>query len=977
MVASTIILLLFFFLGLLFDGGGSSSGWWTEAAVFLPRTPLARHHYDLSSSSSRKRTEPTIGATSQSPAGSLSSSPFWTVITTVFLRGGSDELVDDNMAVLSAQEQMQPQSETDSDQEKSSAKHLKPRLPSLSLSSPFQMYDVVRREASISASVKNEETSETPVSKEIDNPDSQVDDLEDDDLQKRQKKKKQRKRMEATAAERRGGASTLVHVEDDNQSNEKDGIELDHNEADQEDSEEVEEDDDLTLIDAYTSTTTGTSKFWWVNLWGETMEESSDRLGDEEDEDTNDLDSEPRVIDESASNSESDQVSEPDETEDKLTLQRTPDGQLQPPVDEEVASRIAAEENDVIAEAITNETSKSDVIDEIPTLTPNTFISSGAWVPIDNLLTLGLASRYSMLRISRPLRGVRKLSARVTGLHGVLSGKPATPDISQLPPFEIDSQDEDDDTRQNIQKRIAAIDKAREGVQRARAADDEFARKRRGLFGGLFRRKNEVVEDRTATTEDSSATDGLDEGPKVPQKTPEDIQEEVERMERVREIDRLIQEGQVLLQNLICEKDVLQRRPNPLFEYTTTETISREMISEEVDATTTESSTIGDAAETATTTTMTKIEIRATRKMKFPGEDLVDEYLDMMLSTRRLTKMNHTHLWQEETEDDEEESIGDDIFTPSANTRSLYQDPTDSRRKERGNGHGGGGSWLLRQSIGSGPTLGEKIGEAAETAAYKAVCKALMSFLARMLSSLHGINVLKHSDIRLVLEQAPDLPPLRKDGILGRDASNYAEETIKTVIRRKTRKSKKGSRQSFSTEDSFVQRDAVTEMLLSHVQISAPLLKLFPLAWQRALLGNIITLATAIVSDFLDGLSFQILGHQLSFAFRPITEEDLIQQFQLAGGGFNHRRYKPAEFEAAVQATAEDVSEELKFLDRWHERALGSGVLRTQIANMIARIVLTLTDEILSGARMDLWSAQANGPRILAGLEYRIETDEN
>jgi hypothetical protein len=32
------------------------------------------------------------------------------------------------------------------------------------------------------------------------------------------------------------------------------------------------------------------------------------------------------------------------------------------------------------------------------------------------------------------------------------------------------------------------------------------------------------------------------------------------------------------------------------------------------------------------------------------------------------------------------------------------------------------------------------------------------------------------------------------------------------------------------------------------------------------------------------------------------------------------------------------------------------------------------SDEILVAARMDLWSAQAGGPRMLAGLEYRIET---
>jgi hypothetical protein len=47
-------------------------------------------------------------------------------------------------------------------------------------------------------------------------------------------------------------------------------------------------------------------------------------------------------------------------------------------------------------------------------------------------------------------------------------------------------------------------------------------------------------------------------------------------------------------------------------------------------------------------------------------------------------------------------------------------------------------------------------------------------------------------------------------------------------------------------------------------------------------------------------------------------------------------------FGAAVRAIAKDVSNELKFLDRWHEQALESDVLRAQIANMIARIVWTL-----------------------------------
>jgi hypothetical protein len=518
---------------------------------------------------------------------------------------------------------------------------------------------------------------------------------------------------------------------------------------------------------------------------------------------------------------------------------------------------------------------------------------------------------------------------------------------------------------EGVQKRIAAIDRAREGVKRAR--DQELADRRKRNFWGF------PQDDVDLYLEVNETDAAIAEEPRIPQRTPDEIEEEFQRMERVREIDRLIVEGQNRLADLVCEKDVLQRRPNPLFNYTTTET-KKKNVSANANNKTESSSTEANSTSA--------IEIQATRKMNFPSDDLVEEYLDMMISTRRITKMNHTDLWKESENDEgegraEEESIGDDLFTPSANAHRLYQGSPSLNQNGNGkNGkkNGGGGSWLLRQSIGSRRSLGEKIGMAAETAAYKAVTASLMSGLARSISSLHGINVMKHSDIRLVLEQSPDLPPILKDGIIRGNHKNYAEETIKTVMRQKSRRSSK--RKHRRSEASFVQQEAVTETLLSHVQISAPLLKLFPLAWQRALLGNIIALSCALISDFLDGLHFQILGHQLSFSFRPITEVDMARHFQMAGGRFNQRRYKAAEFEAAVQATAEDLKEELKFLDSWHERALGSGVLRTQIANMIARIVLTLTDEVLSGARMDLWSVQAGGPRMLAGLEHRIEEDD-
>ncbi len=255
-----------------------------------------------------------------------------------------------------------------------------------------------------------------------------------------------------------------------------------------------------------------------------------------------------------------------------------------------------------------------------------------------------------------------------------------------------------------------------------------------------------------------------------------------------------------------------------------------------------------------------------------------------------------------------------------------------------------------------------------------------------MLSNLHGLNVLSHSDIRMYIEQDPDLPPVdKKHGPLSSE-SNYAQEAIKTAIQRGSKKKRKTSKSSSPhrsssrrhghelSDDAFIQRDAVVETLVSHCQISAPLLKLFPLDWQRAMVGNVITLATAIVSDFADGLQVQLLGHALTVSFKPISEADMIQHIGVGGFRQNNRRTRPEDFEAAVLATAVDISENLAFLDgwlEWVERKVGGGVLRAQISNLIARVVLTLIDEVLSGAKLDLWSSQANGPRLYAALEYR------
>lgn len=726
------------------------------------------------------------------------------------------------------------------------------------------------------------------------------------------------------------------------------------------------------------------SRLWWTNVWTQQLSEIQN---------TSNSSSKEESIDYESEESESD----PDITPANMSMEEN-SGQEEewtPPeeaikIEEDAESPDLNEEFEIEVTPIPTEVKANSTIDEDLFVSDEkkSFISSGAvsfcpfaqimfaantffitlfthllhlygfllsfqWVPIDNVITFGLARKLPVLKLSTKLRRVRKFSARVTGLHGVLSGKPST---AQTRTGLQNLSEADAQRMQTIQKRIAALDKVREGVVDS-TEDENQVRRQRFRFGRRDRidrqeetlREDAIVEERKRLQEEAED-----------RRRQEDTKrDEARRLHRVKEIDRQISEGQARLQDLVCEKDVLQRRLNPLFNY------SSEILSGDED----------------TVDTNSTVRVEASRKFKFPPDDLVEEYLDMTFSNRRIAKLNHTYLWQDpEFEEEDEELIGDDLLTPSADAFKLYREDRedwDSEKPKRKSGNGrkrGGGSWLLRQTLGKGPSIGEKIGEVAETAAYKAVCAAVMSFLAKLLSSLHGINVMKHSDIRLFLEQAPDLPRVGQ-GVIPGSSSDYAQETIKTVMRRNTKKGRRRSKLN-AVEDSFVQRDAVTEMLLSHVQISAPLLKLFPLAWQRAFLGNIITLATSVMSDFFEGLQFQILGHSLTFAFAPITQEDMINHIGLSGAGFNSRRAKADEFEAAVRATAEDIADELKFLDRWHERALGSGVLRTQIANLVARIVLTLTDEILAGARMDLWSTQAGGPRMLAGLEYRTNSEE-
>ena len=640
-----------------------------------------------------------------------------------------------------------------------------------------------------------------------------------------------------------------------------------------------------------------------------------------------------------------------------------------------IASNSTAEEteamNTINATSVQNstttqtpESNESAIVDEqSPSVeSQQDYVSSGYWVPIDILSSFGLSTLNSDLRLSRLLRPVRKAVANVTGLHGFVSGKIYTTTnsshtvITRRKNAVVISIDEElgihDAGALEAEMLARRVARQRRNRRRNQRGNNNNRAGRRWGFRRGQQAAAAAVENTPSSTDYVVVPPSLDSSPDAL---------EQRRRRRVEEIDRLLQRGGERLLELQCERDDLLQAPNPLFNYT-----------KKYDPSTNQ--TFGD--------------VRTVREFNFPPSSLVNEYIGELVSNARLIPMNHTQLWSgnsDSLDDDDDESVGDDLLTPSADARKLYENLDQLERgKVRRNGHGGGGgSWLLRAGFGrNGGSLGEKLGETIETAAYKGVCSAVMMVLARLLASLHGVNIMSHSDIRVYIEGDPDLPPVNKQ--LG---ENYAEETLKRAIRKGSRKRKKrhSSHRSSSryhgyelSDDAFIQRDAVVETLISHCQISAPLLKLFPIDWQRAMVGNIITLVTAIVSDFANGLQVQILGHALSVSFKPITEADMFQQIGVGGFRQNHRRTRPDEFEAAVMATAQDISDSLSFLDgwlEWAERRVGGGVLRSQIGNLIARVVLTLVDEVLSGAKLDLWSSQANGPRLYAALEYRDQSE--
>ncbi|GMH58219.1 hypothetical protein TrRE_jg4178 [Triparma retinervis] len=302
-----------------------------------------------------------------------------------------------------------------------------------------------------------------------------------------------------------------------------------------------------------------------------------------------------------------------------------------------------------------------------------------------------------------------------------------------------------------------------------------------------------------------------------------------------------------------------------------------------------------------------------------------------------------------------EDGIGDDIFKPAM-------------RKENGHVTNSGGSWILRQTLGRDRSIGEKLGETIETVVYRVVAKSVMKGICSAVGALHGISLMNTGDIRVYAVPSPNIK--LPGGSSPNDAAMYAQHLMRAAIEKNA--SGKGGAAQQASNPHFIQKQAITEELLSHCQVSAPLLKLFPIKFQRALLGNIISIVTSIVSDAVGNTRVRILGHKLTLDFSPVSEQDAleylrkqIQQQQQS----QQRKKKREHLEEAVNTIADKLAHELKFLDKVHHRLLGSGLLRVQVATLLARIILTLVDDLVGGFKIDFWG----GPRILAGLEIRSE----
>lgn len=601
------------------------------------------------------------------------------------------------------------------------------------------------------------------------------------------------------------------------------------------------------------------------------------------------------------------------------------------------------------------------------------------------------------------------------------------------------TQEEQAKLAQKQEKRLEAIAKAREHVARVEAEKE----RRTFLKQQSRRRPFWIREEQGKDSTQLRNNNRRRRNQRKRQDVEEDFEEEekqrqerILRYERLMKLDQLLQQGTNRMAELAAEKDLLQNMLNPFFNYSTTydeleysrrrrrqqqqkqpQQPNRELtLFERQDQLQQHTSSIhNDTAASKSNSTLGGANtdkffvlnrehqihdnydynndegkygnIAPRKEFSFPHDDLVDEYLEMLFASGRLVRLNNTDLWKTSGHVTTDGNFDDDEIDEEDEWLQPATEPKEKRRRQPAGNQknkkqtsssyyhvpGGisseyAGSRWLRYG------LGEKISLAVEMVAYKAVCANVMGILAKSLAALHGINVMGHADIFIKAEQVPVLPLLD----MGSVSKNYATLAFQNAMSKKSKKRQRGVKPPLNDS---VQRQAVIETLLSQCQVATPLLKLFPLVWQRALIGNMISLITSVLQDFLEGVEFQILGHRLELVFKPITEQDMIKRLDesfssSSSSSVRNAMYldparSHAAFEAAVAATTADLARGLKFLDKWHERVLGGDSIRTQIAALIARVVLSMVDDILSQARLDLWSTKTSGPKLVAGLYYR------
>jgi hypothetical protein len=301
----------------------------------------------------------------------------------------------------------------------------------------------------------------------------------------------------------------------------------------------------------------------------------------------------------------------------------------------------------------------------------------------------------------------------------------------------------------------------------------------------------------------------------------------------------------------------------------------------------------------------------------------IEDYIESLYRAGRLQLLNHTQLWQHDADKTNKQTDVSSSYSSSTSTSSSY-------------------TWLLRQSLSSNQSLGSRLGMQIEAAVYKAICHVVIDNVGTGISAMHGLGVLGYGDVR----------------IFGINTTNVVMDSAAQPLLH--------ARRAISTTNAdpkkYLQQSAITETILSRVQTSAPMLKFFPIPLQRALVSNAVMLAVSLVSDLVQGVRVRVLGHELTLNFSAVDGISLLSALNDMDG--EDKRRESAEFEKAVATLTDRISPSLNLPISYLPFY---GVIKHQIANVVARIVVTLIDDVVGGIKVDLWG----GVRVLAGVEYR------